>query len=224
LNFIYKGCAIRNAPRRKKYNITTHSAIAGTDGLAEIAEKEPVAAENKSSKGDEEKQGCTALRIAAYNNQQLIVQTDRKAQILIQVNALMISVLLTFALHIPEKHPLLVLPVVAQMITAVVVIVISLAATRPKRGGALYQTAYYSGADSNLLFYGTYAAMEQEAYVREMEYMFEDADQIYDNLIRESFHQARVLGKKYKYLSGAYIVFAVGTGISILLTVVLAFF
>jgi hypothetical protein len=209
--------------------------------LAELTEKQPLAAhkkdkETKKDKGDktdkedkqdenndQEKQGCTALKIAANNNQQLIVQTDKKAQILVQVNALMISVLLTFALNIPEKHRLIILPIVEQMTISLAVIVISLAVTRPKRGGVLQKTSYYSGADNNLLFYGTYTGMEQEEYVQEMEYMFDDSGQIFQNLIQESFHQARMLGKKYKYLSWAYLVFSVGTGIAIITSIVVAF-
>ena len=182
-----------------------------------------MAADKNDKKDDQEKQGCTALRIAANNNQQLIAQTDKKAQILVQVNALMISVLLTFALNLPEKHRLIILPIVIQMTISLAVIVISLAVTRPKRGGVLHQTSYYSGADNNLLFYDTYTGMDQEEYVQEMEYMFDDADQIFQNLIQESFHQARMLGKKYKYLSLAYIVFSVGTGIAIITSIVVAF-
>ena len=203
--------------------------------MAELTKKQPLAADkknigNKKAKedkndknNDQEKQACTALRIAANNNQQLIVQTDKKAQIMVQVNALMISVLLTFALNLPEKHRLIILPIVVQMTISLAVIVTSLAVTRPKRGGILQKTSYYSGADNNLLFYGTYTGMDQEEYVQEMEYMFDDADQIFQNLIQESFHQARMLGKKYKYLSLAYIVFSVGTGIAIITSIVVAF-
>ena len=215
----------------KKYKISTYRSIVGDGGLAEIAEKEPLAGDKKdkksdaeSQKNDAEKQGCTALRIAAGNNQQLIVQTDKKAHVLVQVNALMISVLLAFALNIPEKHPLVIMPIVVQMITSLAVIVSSLAVTRPKRGGALHRTSYYSGADNNLLFFETYTGMDQEEYVQEMEYMFGDAGQIYQNLIQESYHQARMLGKKYKYLHLAYLLFSVGTGVSIITSIIVAFF
>ena len=215
--------------------------------MAELTEKPPLAADkknigNKKAKedkkaiegnkaiddendknNDQEKQACIALRIAANNNQQLIVQTDKKAQIMVQVNALMMCVLLMFELSLPEKHKLIILPIVEQMTISLAVIVISLAVTRPKRGGILQKTSYYSGADNNLLFYGTYTGMEQEEYVQEMEYMFDDTGQIFQNLIQESFHQARMLGKKYKYLSLAYIVFSVGTGIAIITSIVVAF-
>ena len=41
-----------------------------------------------------DKTACTALRTVADNNQQLYQQAEKKAQIMIQVNALMISVIL----------------------------------------------------------------------------------------------------------------------------------
>ncbi len=170
------------------------------------------------------KQRYTALTVAANNCRQLIVQVDKKAHLLVQVNALMISVLLTFALQMPQQRRRLILPIGGQLITCLTVIILSLAVTRPKLKDLPGPTASYPGSRGNLLFFATFAGMELEAYIREMENMFGDSGHICDTLIREIFHQARILGKKYKFLRLAYAAFLLGTAISIIISAILAIF
>jgi hypothetical protein len=181
-----------------------------------------LAGNEKQKRTAVDKQRCMALTTAANNNLRLMVQTDKKAQILIRVNALMVSLLLTFSIHIPEKHRLELLAVIAQTIACLAVIVLSLAVTRPKLGKGR-PMACYAGADENLLFFGMYTKMDREDYVLEMKAMFDSGDDLYSNLILYSFHQARILGKKYKYLRLAYGVFSAGLASSVITSTVLAF-
>jgi hypothetical protein len=194
------------------------------EGLAEITGKF-VLAENRTAKAIEaEKHRYTALSVAANNCRQLIVQVDKKAHLLVQVNALMISVLLTFALRMPQQHRLVILPISAQLITCLTVIVVSLAVTRPKLKGLPPSASTHSSSPGDLLFFGKYAEMEQENYVRAMQDMFGNSDYICQTLIREIFHQAQILGKKYKFLRWAYMAFLMGTGVSITISGIVAFF
>jgi len=192
--------------------------------LAEIAENIVLAGNRKAKAREAEKHRYTALTAAANNCRQLIVQVDKKAHLLVQVNAVMTSVLLTFALRMPQRHRLVILPIGAQLVTCLTVIVLSLAVTRPKLKGLPPSASPHSGSAGDLLFFGIYAEMELENYVREMEYMFGDSDYIGNTLIREIFHQAHILGKKYKFLRLAYLAFLLGTGASITISGLIAFF
>jgi hypothetical protein len=192
--------------------------------LAEIAENIVLTGNRKAKTIEAEKNRYTALTAAANNCRQLMVQVDKKAHLLVQVNAVMISVLLTFALRMPQQHRLVILPIGAQMVTCLTVIVVSLAVTRPKLKGLPPSASPHSSSPGDLLFFGIYAEMELENYVREMEYMFGDSDYICNTLIREIFHQAHILGKKYKFLRLAYSAFLLGTGASITISGLIAFF
>jgi hypothetical protein len=183
-----------------------------------------LAEETKDKVTDAKEQRYFVLTIAANNCRQLNTQVDKKAHLLVQVNALMISVLLTFALDMPHQLHLVILPIGGQLITCLAVIIVSLAVTRPKGTAPLRSPASHSGSDGSLLFFGMYAEMEPEEYVREMEDMFGDNDYICETLIQEIFHQARILGKKYKFLRLAYTTFLLGTGISITISGILAIF
>ena len=81
---------------------------------------------------DNDKETCIALKTVSNSNQQLTIQADKKAHILIQVSALMISVLLIFILRINDDHRIALLPVSALMMTCLVVIILALMATRPR--------------------------------------------------------------------------------------------
>jgi pycsar effector protein len=189
--------------------------------LAELTENIELIGNRKAKAMEADKHRYTALTAAASNCRQLIVQVDNKAHLLVQVNAVMISVLLTFALGMPQQHRLVILPIGAQLVTCL--IVVSLAVTRPKLRGLPPSVSGQSGSPGNLLFFGIYAGMELENYIREMEYMFGDSDYICDNLIREIFHQALILGKKYKFIRLAYTGFLLGTGVSITISGIIAF-
>jgi hypothetical protein len=192
--------------------------------LAELTQNIELIGNRKAKAIEADKHRYTALTAAASNSRQLIVQVDKKAHLLVQVNAVMISVLLTFALRMPHQHRLVILPIAAQLVTCLTVIVLSLAVTRPKLRGLPPSVSGQSGSPGNLLFFGIYAGMELENYIREMEYMFGDSDYICDTLIREIFHQALILGKKYKFLRLAYTGFLLGTGVSITISGIVAFF
>ena len=189
----------------------------------ELTENIVLAGNRKDKATETDKYRYTALTAAANNCRQLIVQVDKKAHVLVQVNAVMISVLLTFALRMPQQHRLLILPIGTQLVTCLTVIVASLAVTRPKLKGLPPSVSAHSRSPGNLLFFGIYSGMEQETYIREMEYMFGDSDYICDTLIAEIFHQALILGKKYKFLRLAYTGFLLGTGVSITTSAIIAF-
>jgi Family of unknown function (DUF5706) len=187
--------------------------------------------ENKALAGDRKdkvikakEQRYFALTIAANNSRQLIAQADRKAHLLVQVNALMISVLLTFALRMPQQHQLVLLPIGMQLVACLAVIILSLTVTRPNLKDLPGPTSPDSRSAGSLLFFSTYAGMELDDYARQMEYVFGDTDHICSTLVREIFHQAIVLGKKFKFLRLAYMAFLLGTGGSIITSAILAIF
>jgi hypothetical protein len=169
-----------------------------------------------------DKEACTALKTVSNSNQHLNSQADKKSHILIQVSALMISVLLAFVLRITSEHRVALVPVFVLMATCLAVIFLALMATRPRmpsRSSA--QAAEASGV--NLLFFGSYDVLAPEEYHADMELLMADADLLYSNLTRDVYFQAVVLGKKYKFLRMAYHVFMTGLALSVLSFMVIAF-
>ncbi len=168
---------------------------------------------------DQLKTAWTALRHVAGGNLQLYVQADKKAHILIQVNALMISVLLGGAFELSLRHRLALIPVAGQLFFSTVVILLSLRSTRPavappRRTGYLRQ---------DLLQFSDYDQMETEEYMADMQGMLDDPDRACDGLIRNIYSQAQLLSDKFRYLRWAFGVFIIGLGINVLAAIGIAF-
>ncbi len=167
---------------------------------------------------DTNKIACTALRSVTSSNLQLYTQADKKAQILIQVNALMISVLLGAAIQLSVLHRWAMIPVAGQLCFSVVVILLSLRSTRPAAG-----LPRHSGEGRiNILHFGDYDHMEQDEYITDMKDMLDDADRIYAGLLRNVYFQSQVIGRKYRYLHWAFVVFIAGLGINVVAAIWIA--
>ena len=152
----------------------------------------------------------TVFRITSNNNQKLSSQADSKAHILIQVNAIIISVLLSLLLRKIEDHTNLAIPATMLLAVNLVTIVFSILATRPHIPPGTFTQADLDEKKVNLLFFGNFYKMSLEQYASGMLVMMEDRDFLYGSLIRDVYFQGIALGKKYRWLRLSYNVFMYG--------------
>src|SRR4029079_15670189 len=80
----------------------------------------------------------TMLRLASQNNLRLSEMADRKANILISVNAIIISVSISVLFRKFETDPFLVAPTIIFLTSSVITIVLSILATRPTITGGQF--------------------------------------------------------------------------------------
>jgi len=158
----------------------------------------------------------TVFRITSNNNQKLSSQADSKAHILIQVNAIIISVLLSVLLRKIEDHTNLAIPAVMLLAVNLVTIVFSILATRPHIPPGTFTQADLDEKKVNLLFFGNFYLMSLEQYANGMLIMMDDRDFLYGSLIRDVYFQGIALGKKYRWLRLSYNVFMYGLVASVM--------
>lgn len=194
---------------------------AGTDKLENILHRhlQEVDAENtgsaapagkKAKKKDPGRSIDTVFRITSNNNQRLSSQADSKAHILIQVNAIIISVLLSLLLRKIEDHTNLAIPATMLLTVNLITIIFSILATRPQIPPGLFTKADLDEKRVNLLFFGNFYRMSLEEYAGGMLQMMEDRDFLYGSLIRDVYFQGIALGRKYRWLRWSYNVFMYG--------------
>lgn len=158
----------------------------------------------------------TVFRITSNNNQRLSSQADSKAQILIQVNSIIISVLLSVLLRKIEDHTNLAIPAVMLLTVNLFTIIFSILATRPHIPPGTFSRADLDEKKVNLLFFGNFYRMSLEEYAGGMLVMLDDKDFLYGSLIRDVYYQGIALGKKYRWLRLSYNVFMYGLIASVL--------
>ncbi len=166
----------------------------------------------------------TMLRVTSSNHIQLSDMADSKANILISINAIIISVILSVLLRKLQTDPYLTIPTIIFLLSAVVTIVISILATRPKVNIGLFNEEDVFNKKTNLLFFGNFHKMKQEEYENAMRIMMKDSDYLYSSMVVDIYHLGTVLGRKYKLVRLAYNVFMIGIIASVVAFGIASFF
>lgn len=166
----------------------------------------------------------TMLRLTSTNHIQLSEMADNKANILISVNAIIISVILSVLLRKLQTDPYLTIPTLIFLLASVTTIIIAILATRPKISLGVFNDDDVINKKTNLLFFGNFHRVPQEKYERAMRTMMRDSDYLYSSIVQDIYHLGKVLGKKYKLIRLAYNVFMIGIIMSVLSFAIAAYF
>jgi len=162
----------------------------------------------------------TMFRISSGNHQKLSDQADSKSHILITVNSIIISVLLSILLKSLDQYPQLRIPAYLLLFVNLITIILAILATRPTIPGGTFTQNDLDEKKVNLLFFGNFYRMSLQDYASGMIQMMNDREFLYGSLIRDVYSQGVVLGRKYRMLRAAYNVFMFGLIISVIAFVV----
>ncbi|MEP6846843.1 MAG: Pycsar system effector family protein [Panacibacter sp.] len=165
----------------------------------------------------------TMLRLTSENHLKLSDMADHKANILISVNAIIISVILGVLLRKLQEEPYLTIPTVIFLISAVTTIIISILATRPKISEGTFTSEDIAQKKTNLLFFGNFHKATYEQYNAAMRQLMLDTDYLYGSLIKDIYFLGVVLGRKYKLIRIAYNIFMIGIIVSVIAFAIAAY-
>lgn len=157
----------------------------------------------------------TSLRLTSENHLRLSDMADSKANILISVNAIIISVILSVLLRKIEVDRHLTIPTFIFLAFSVATIIIAIIATRPKITKGDFSREDVLNKRTNLLFFGNFYNRSLEEYTWAMGTMMRDSDYLYGSMVQDIYHLGVVLGKKYKLLRTAYGLFMIGIIVSV---------
>ena len=174
---------------------------------------------DKKGKDDKPDKGIeTMFRITSANNQRLSDMADNKAHILITVNSIMLSLIVSLLLRRLEDHGNLIIPTFILLMVSLTCVVVSILSTRPSIPQGIFTPEDMDNKKVNLLFFGNFYKMSLPAYTDGMLKVMNDKDFLYGTLITDVYSQGVVLGRKYKLIRLAYNIFMFG-----LIAAVLAF-
>jgi len=198
-----------------KQGETAHEPIAPIM-QADLVKTEPMANEKKP-KSDRPERGIeTMFRITSGNNQRLSDMADNKAHILITVNSIIMSAIISLVLRKLEENSFLTIPTFILLTISLLSMTFSILATRPSIPKGVFTPDDIAQKKVNLLFFGNFYKMHLEEYTDGMLKVMADKDFLYGTLIRDVYSQGVVLGRKYRLLRTAYNVFMFGLIISVL--------
>ena len=162
----------------------------------------------------------TMLRLTSQNHLQLSEMADSKANILISVNAIIISVVLGVLARKLQEETYLEIPTLIFLTSAVATIIISILATRPKISEGTFTPEDIDTKKTNLLFFGNFHKATYEEYSSAMKKMMVDTDYLYGSLVKDIYYLGVILGRKYKLIRLAYNIFMIGIIVSVIAFVI----
>jgi predicted metal-dependent HD superfamily phosphohydrolase len=164
----------------------------------------------------------TMFKITSNNQQRLSNMADSKAHIMISVNAVIISLVISLILRQMEKYPKMVIPAIMLLVVNLVTIVFAILATRPVLPSGRFTPEDVKTKNVNLLFFGNFYKMLFDEYMSGMTKIMNDKEFLYESLARDVYGQGIVLGRKYRLLRTAYNVFMFGLILSVVAFVIAA--
>ena len=206
----------------RKQRIDKLSRRQSLDILAEEGANKPF---RHLEQGDTARAIQTFFRANYRNHINLSAIADNKANIMISVNSILISVLITFLSYrnIGENNPAILLPVVIFIVAGAASLIFAVLSARPKVTMLNQKGQSPQELQRNIVFFGNFVHLDLDQYEAAMDAMFRSDELIYGNLTRDLYHLGKVLDKKYRYLSVSYTIFMIGFVTTVLTFLIILF-
>ncbi|MEL1241936.1 Pycsar system effector family protein [Flavobacterium flavipallidum] len=160
----------------------------------------------------------TLFRVTLSNHTRLSGIADSKANILLSVNAIIISIALSSI--VPKldspSNAHLVIPTFILLTFSVTCIVFAILSTRPKVTSGTFTRKDIEDRKVNLLFFGNFYKMPLDEYEWAVNEMMNDNTYLYNSMIKDLYFLGVVLERKYKLLRITYNIFMFGIIVSFL--------
>jgi len=156
------------------------------------------------------KSAQTQFKTALRNHIDLSAIADNKANIMLSVNALIITFALPLLGERIAADPKMLVPTLILLSVCIIAMVFATLATRPIAMSGRSSMEQIHDKKSNLFFFGNFYKMTFSEYETGMQTVVRD-DEILDNsIMRDLFFLGSALGKKYHYLRLCYNFFMFG--------------
>jgi predicted metal-dependent HD superfamily phosphohydrolase len=152
----------------------------------------------------------TMFRTTSSNHLQLSGIADQKANIMISVNAIIVSLLISVLFRKFEEFPNLIIPTAILVTSCLVAIVFAILATIPNVNSGRFTPDDVVKQRTNLLFFGNFHKMELKEYEWGMNQLLQDPTLLYTSMIQDIYFLGRVLGRKYRLIRISYAIFMFG--------------
>lgn len=179
----------------------------------------------KGKKGKEKAKGKTGsargvetmFRTSYRTHLDLSNLADNKANIMISINGIIISIL--FASIYPRilENRFLLYPTGVLLVFCLLSLVYAVLAARPRVTRKEATLNQIREGKANILFFGTFTTLPEEDFVDGMEDLIREPERAYRNMIRDIYGLGSVLETKYRLLRTSYTLFMIGLVAGVLL-------
>jgi predicted metal-dependent HD superfamily phosphohydrolase len=158
----------------------------------------------------------TMFRTTYRTHINLSAIADNKANIMLGINAIIISIAISSLVPKFTSDPRLILPTMVLLSVCLATLVFAILATRPNITHGNFSKQDITDKKANLLFFGNFYNMPIEDFHWGMMEMIRDNDFLYSSMTRDLYFLGKVLAQKYRLLRIGYSVFMFGMILTVL--------
>lgn len=167
------------------------------------------------------KRGVETLFRTSYRvNMDLTSLADAKANIMISINGLMISILIAQIASKVDANPWLYAPTSVFIVGCLVSIIFAILAARPRVQGRTITLEEVRRTKTNILFFGNFAHLSGDEFRTAMKERVSDPADLYTMMLDDIYGVGSVLQKKYRLLSASYLAFMVALVVGVVAFVI----
>ncbi|MEO5569746.1 MAG: Pycsar system effector family protein [Bacteroidia bacterium] len=163
----------------------------------------------------------TIYKLSSTNHMRLNAIADRKANIMLTLNGIIISITMSIVASDSDSNPRLIIPTSMLIIACLITIIFATLSTRPKITSGKIEKEDIENKKGNLLFFGNFSRMNFEDFDWGIRQMIRDQEYLHNSMIQDFYNLGKVLDMKFRYLRVCYNVFMFGIVISVITIAVL---
>ncbi|WP_027125983.1 Pycsar system effector family protein [Gelidibacter mesophilus] len=214
----YTDYALRNWQEQKETNLA--GLIQSKRKEKKRLKKEQMKAQLKAKAKDASPERAiqSFYRTTLRNHMKLSDIADTKANILLSVNAIIISLMLStlFSKFDNPANQFLIVPTIILMLSSITSMILSIIATRPNITSGEFTKEDVENQKVNLTFFGNFHKMKLEDFEWAINELLKDKNYVYNSLTKDLYFLGKVLDRKYRILRVTYTIFMVGMIISVI--------
>lgn len=172
----------------------------------------------KKLKGRDDRAFLEMLKVTSRNHYTLNQMVDRKARIMLSVNALILSLIIGRVISHPTMNGWSFYLLLILAVTCFISIIYSMMAIKPEKTHGGLDEDSIRGKKGNPLFFGNFKTMSEEVYEDTMMEMVNDRDFIYRSMIQDIYHLGQILEQKRQRLRSSLHIFIAGLCLALVLT------
>jgi hypothetical protein len=158
----------------------------------------------------------TMFRATYRVHMDLTALADSKANIMISINGLILSIILASVAPKIDSNNWLLIPTTIVLLSCLGAIIFAVLSARPRINASTITLDDVRSGRENLLFFGNYSRLDEDDFVRGMTDLAQNPDLLYTNMMRDVYGIGRVLNRKFELLRKSYMVFMYGLTVSVL--------
>jgi len=218
----------KKAKNRKKVVKALKMAKAATTTPTNKEKKKKKTTKQKKNKDltdtiNSNKTAQMMFKTALRNHIDLTSIADNKANIMLSINALIITISLPLLASSIGNNTKLIFPTSILLTTCVASIIYATLATRPIKTKGLTSIKNIQTKPTNLFFYGNFYNMKFGDYKAGIKMIIEDDAKLDDSIISDLYYLGKALGNKFTQLRVCYLIFMIGTILTVLAFAILFF-